>query len=309
MPFNRSHLIRHVDLFTLRLFLSAVEEQQISRAAMRENVAVSTAGKRIQDLEDIAGIRLLERTPKGVVPSPAGRVLVRCVRAIFDNIDNMRAEIAAITDGLAGEVTIASARSIIAPFLSPSLGKFSRDYPQVELIVLELENAEIVQAVAHGDADFGVFARAPELDLTGVNTQPYRKDRMVAVIPWGHPLAKSPSVSFTDVLPENLIISTPMLDTFAAQAKRIGKDFKPKLQVRSAGVAISLAQAGIGITIQPECLLGMELFNEVAVVDLAEPWAMRSLHIATPRSRAPTPATSALVALLLAQAEAADASL
>ena len=77
MTFNRLHLIRQVDLFTLRLFLSAIEEQQIGRAAIRENIAASTATKRIQDLEEIAGVRLLERTPKGVSASPAGAVLAR----------------------------------------------------------------------------------------------------------------------------------------------------------------------------------------------------------------------------------------
>lgn len=46
MPFNRLHLIRQVDLFTLRLFLSAVEEQQIGRAAIRENIAASDLDRR-----------------------------------------------------------------------------------------------------------------------------------------------------------------------------------------------------------------------------------------------------------------------
>ena len=44
MPtFNRMHLIRQVDLFTLQLFLSAIEERQIGLAAIRENIAASTA--------------------------------------------------------------------------------------------------------------------------------------------------------------------------------------------------------------------------------------------------------------------------
>src|ERR1700758_4417112 len=110
--FNRLHLIRQVDLFTLRLFLSAVEEQQIGRAAIRENIAASTATKRIQDLEDIAGVELLERNPKGVVPTPAGEVLVRYIRMIFGNLDSMRAEIAAFSEGIRGELTVASARTI-----------------------------------------------------------------------------------------------------------------------------------------------------------------------------------------------------
>ena len=241
--FSRLHLIRQVDLFTLRLFLSAVEEQQIGLAAIRENIAASTATKRIQDLEDIAGVKLLERGPKGVVPSPAGAVLVRYIRTIFDNLEDMRAEIAAFTEGMRGEVTIASARSIIVPFLARELGDYSRNFPLVDLVVREVENAEIVEAVSHGEAAIGVFARAHELDLGAVDVIPYRRDRLVAVVPRGHPLSERSSVSFDDLLPQNLIAVAAMLGAFHAAARRLGQEFKPKFSVKSAGVAISLVQA------------------------------------------------------------------
>ena len=299
MTFNRLHLIRQVDLFTLRLFLSAVEEQQIGRAAIRENIAASTATKRIQDLEEIAGIELLERTPKGVAPTPAGEVLVRCIRAIFGNLDDMRAQIAAFTEGVRGEVSVASARTIFAPFLARELGDFARDFPRVDLIVREVENADIVQAVSQGECDIGVFAVVRDLDLSGVETIPYRTDRLVAVVPRSHPLSDRTSVSFEDLMPENLIAVGAMNATFAAAARRLGSEYKPKYSVRSSGVAISLVQAGLGVTVQPECVVGLELFDRVAAIDLTEPWAKRIIQIATPRGRTQSPAAMALVKQLV----------
>lgn len=148
--FNKTRLLRQVDFFTLRLFLSAVEEGQIGRAALRENIAPSAATKRIQELEDVVGLRLLERTPKGVILSPAGEVLVRHIRQIFTNVDELRAELSAFSEGVRGEVSVASARSIIAPYLAHEFGAYIRDYPLVDLIVREVENAAIVQAVAQG---------------------------------------------------------------------------------------------------------------------------------------------------------------
>ena len=299
MTFNRMHLIRQVDLFTLRLFLSAVEEQQIGRAAIRENIAASTATKRIQDLEEIAGVKLLERTPKGVAPSPAGEVLVRCIRSIFSQLDDLRAEIATFTDGMRGELTIASARSIIAPFLARELGDYARAFPLVDLVVREMDNTDIVRAVVQGDVDIGVYAAADDLDLEGVDVVPYRKDRMVAVLPIGHPLADRPSVTLEDLLTENVIVVGPMVAAFREAAKRLGRDFKPEYNVRSAGVAISLVQEGLGVTVQPECLVGTELLDRVAVVDLSEPWAIRLINIATVLGRMPSPAGRALIGQLL----------
>ena len=63
-------LVRRVDLFSLKLFLTAIEEGQIGRAAAREYIAPSAATKRIQDLEDLAGVKLFDRNAKGVVPRP-----------------------------------------------------------------------------------------------------------------------------------------------------------------------------------------------------------------------------------------------
>ncbi|VWC82725.1 LysR family transcriptional regulator [Burkholderia lata] len=299
--FNRLHLIRQVDLLTLKLFLSAVEEQQIGLAAIRENVAASTATKRIQDLEDIAGIKLLERSPKGVVPSPAGEVLVRYLRRIFANLDDMRSEIASFTDGMRGELTIASARSIIVPFLAREIGEFQRAYPLVKIVVRELDNAGIVQAVARSEVDVGVFAAAHALDLGGVDVTPYREDRLIAVVPQGHPLAARTSVTTEDLLSENLIVVGAMVGAIRAAARRLGVDFQPRYDVRSTGVAVSLVQAGLGVTVQPECMVSHELFNRVAVLELAEPWAVRRVQVATARGRELNPIARALIEQLLDQ--------
>jgi DNA-binding transcriptional LysR family regulator len=299
MTFNRLHLIRQVDLFTLRLFLSVVEEQQIGRAAIRENIAASTATKRIHDLEEIAGIELFERTPKGVNPTAAGEVLARYVRSIFGSLDDMRAEIAAFSEGVRGEVTVASARTIIVPFLARELGDFARDFPKVDLVVRELDNAEITQAVAQGEADVGVFGVVRDISVSGVDTADYRTDRLVAIVPQAHPLAERTSVSFKDLMAENLIVASAMHATFATAAGRLGGEYRPKYSVRSSGVAISLVQAGLGVTVQPECVLGRDMFDRVGVLALTDPWARRIIRIATPHGRTPGPAARALIRQLL----------
>ena len=295
MPFNRSYLIRQVDLFTLKLFLSTVEEGQIGRAANRENIAASTATKRIQDLEYIAGIALLDRNPKGVSPTPAGAVLVRYLREVFGQLDNLRAEIDAFSEGMRGELTIASARSIIAPFLADQIGVFSRSYPRVEVIVREMENPAILSALRHGEADVGIYAAAQGLDENGLDIVPYRKDRLVAVVPRDHVLALRPSVDFATLLPDNLIPVSALLGAFHAAAARIGQQYAPKYSVRSAGVATSLVAAGLGVTIQPECLVTPDQRERVAVLELAEPWANRVILIATAHGRITSPATGAFI--------------
>ena len=299
MTFNRLHLIRQVDLFSLRLFLSAVEEEQIGRAAIREHISASTATKRIQDLEEIVGQALLARTPKGVTATPAGEALARCIHSIFSSLEEFRSEIAEFSDGIRGEVVVASMRTIISPFLARELGDFSRDFPLVELLVSEMQNVDIVPAVVRGDADVGVFAAANGIDLSGVNRVSYRKDRLVAVVPRRSALAERTSVTFANLLAENVIPATSLVSLFAAAAKRAGSEFVPKYSVLSSGVAISLVRAGLGVTIQPESAVAPEALADVAMIDLSEPWAVRMISIATAKGRSLNPAARALISQLL----------
>lgn len=264
----RLHLIRQVDLFARRLCLSAIEERQIGLAAIRENIAPSTATKRIQVLEDIAGVELLERGPKGVVPSPAGAVLERYARSIFGSLDAVRSEIAAITEGVQGELSVVSARTIVVPFLAREIGEFGREYPLVEVGLHETENVNIARQVARGEADLG----------------------------------------FKDLASERLIAPRAMVGAFRAAARRLGDEFRSPHRVRSGEVAIGLVHAGLGVTVVPECLLDHALLSRVAVLRFDEPWAIRRIHIATPSGRTPSPAARAFIHQLSVRPSAGEES-
>ncbi|MEX3786467.1 LysR family transcriptional regulator [Paraburkholderia sp. BR14374] len=107
---NIHSLTRRIDLFTLRLFLTVVEEQQIRRAALTENVTPSATTRRIQDLVDMTGIGLLDRLPGGMVTSAAGEVLARHLRLLFANLDVMRREVSEFTKGVRGHISVSSER-------------------------------------------------------------------------------------------------------------------------------------------------------------------------------------------------------
>src|SRR5262245_39450924 len=111
-------LIRRVDLFTLKLFLTAIEEGQIGRAAAREHVVPSAATKRIQDLEELVGVKLFDRNARGVVPSQAGLAFARHVRIVLATLDDMRRELAALTEGVRGHISIAAPGLLIVQFLA-----------------------------------------------------------------------------------------------------------------------------------------------------------------------------------------------
>ncbi|WP_167334474.1 helix-turn-helix domain-containing protein [Pseudomonas cremoricolorata] len=67
------HLIKKLDLTSLHLLVSIHEEGSLTKAAEREMLALSAASKRLQEVEQVLGIALFERTLKGMKPTAAGK--------------------------------------------------------------------------------------------------------------------------------------------------------------------------------------------------------------------------------------------
>src|SRR6185503_16178747 len=72
-----------IDIPALSLFVAAVEEKSLSRAAEREHIVTSAASKRIIELERQLGVVLLHRHGRGVEPTPAGAMFYQHARAVL----------------------------------------------------------------------------------------------------------------------------------------------------------------------------------------------------------------------------------
>ena len=298
-------LVRKVDLFTLKLFLTAIEEGQIGRAAVREHIAASAATKRIQDLEDLAGLKLLDRSPKGVVPSAAGEVFARHIRMMLANLDDMRREIGEFTEGIRGHVAICAPRLIITEFLGNEIGDFTRRFPLVNIEVREDSNANAVKAVAAGDVDLSVFIANNELPCDTIDMVEYRSDRLVAVLPPDHPLSKRSSLTLEELLDLDFVAHhTTVITGIRRAAIGIGRELHVKFSVNTVESARSLVRAGLGVTVQPGCMLSVEDHAQLATVPLAGDWAKLSHCIGTLRGRSLTAAAKALIDQLTSHASA-----
>ncbi|NML97082.1 LysR family transcriptional regulator [Paraburkholderia sp. RP-4-7] len=290
------NLVRKVDLFTLKLFLTAIEEGQIGRAAVREHIAPSAATKRIQDLEDLAGLKLLDRSPKGVVPSSAGEVFARHIRMMLANLDDMRREIGEFSEGIRGHVAVCAPRLMITEFLGNEIGDFTRRFPLVNVEVLEDSNANAVRAVAAGDVDLSVFVANNELPCDTLDIVEYRPDRLVAVLPPNHPLSGRSSLALDELLDLDFVAHhTTVITGIQRAALGIGRELHVKYSVNTVESARSLVRAGLGITVQPGCMLSVEDQAQLATVPLAGDWARLSHCIGTLHGRSLTAAAKALI--------------
>jgi DNA-binding transcriptional LysR family regulator len=284
-----------VDLTTLNLFVTVVEEASIARAAKRMNLAASAISKRMADLELSLNVRLFERKPTGMYPTAAATALLHHARVIRRNLAELECEMVDYAGGMRGTIRVQANATAMASYLPDDLKSFLLLFPNVRIEIEESITPATIRAVADSTADIGIFGDvvAPsELD-----TMVYRDDRLALLVPAGHPLAGSGSATLEDVA-RYPFIGNPRgssIDTALARAiNDIGASLT--ISIRSAGFdAISrLVEAGIGIAVVPESVARVyvrSLGVETLALDTA--WAARRLMICVRNREALTPPAAA----------------
>lgn len=273
------------DLTDLRLFVAIAEAGNLTRGAERSHLAPSSASHRLRLLEESLGTSLFERQARGVSLTPAGRALLRHARQVFARLEQMHAELAPFARGIRGQVSLWANTHATHTFLPDDLAEFLRAHPQVSVSLEEHTSPDIVLAVAKGEVELGVVAESPlESVLEGsVSLLPYRQDRLVLVVPAGHPLAARVGVKFAETLefPFVMLHAGSAIHSFTVQAAAtLGRHLDVRIQVRSFDAVCRMVGAGVGIGLVPRsALVGLSLREPPGQVELDEPWAQRDLQV------------------------------
>src|SRR6187200_337237 len=146
------------DLNELRAFCVAADLGSLGRAALRLHVSQPSLSKRLASLEAKVGVRLLERSPRGVVLTPAGRRLYGQAGALLEGAD----EVAEVMLGIRHTGTVvrlAASHSATEAFIAGLLTTLDVAI-SIELVTA---NSQVVRSlVADGRADVGVAASRPD---------------------------------------------------------------------------------------------------------------------------------------------------
>jgi len=275
-------IIVRLSLLTLRIFLAAVEEGNIGKAAQREHIAASAVSKRIRDLEAELQVKLLRRHVKGVEPTAAGTALAGHVRNLFGILGRMRGELSEHAEGEHGQVRVHANGSAIVEYLAEQVRDFRAAHPMVRIDLQEELSAEVVRSVHDGVADLGIYAGNVEAP-PGLQIFPYRTDRLMVILPASHPLAGRATVAFEELLDLDHIAvaeSSSLAALLAEIAGTLNRPINVICTVTRNEVARSMVQAGLGVAILPEGFVRpYEGALRIRGVPLVDAWARRQLNI------------------------------
>ena len=125
------HVSRRLKLRQLDVLLAVVQWGSMAKAAEHLAISQPVVSKTIADLEHTLGVRLLDRSSRGVEPTFYGRALLKRSAAVFNDLRTSVAELEFLSDPTAGEVRIGSSEAVAAGMLGAIIARLSRKHPRL----------------------------------------------------------------------------------------------------------------------------------------------------------------------------------
>ena len=248
-----------MELRHLRYFVAVAEELNFRKASDRLRVAQPALSRQIQDLESDVGVRLLDRNTTSVRLTDAGAAFLEQSRLTLSQSQRAIAIAREAAKGLRGRITVGYLAPLLTGFMPPTLKAFCAKYPNVDVSMVELSNAEQFVALESGaiHAGFGVKESAKPLpkafEMTLIARSPFR-----AVVARGHRFAKVSKIPLTELIREPLI-ALAMKKGMAPHADAMQKIFSerrikhpPIRAIEGAESFLATLESGIGVSLMGE---------------------------------------------------------
>lgn len=282
----------HYDFGDLRLLLTLLRCRSLSNAAFELHLTVSAVSLRLKNLEEQVGVRLFERTPRGLVETRPCLVLAEHARTVLEKTADLEAAMRPFSGQPPEPLRLFSNSCGIENFLCAFLGGWLSNHPRLRCTITQRRSAGILEALSTGEADVGIIGgaaaratgrrrRAPGAPVV----MPFTRDRYVAVVPEGHPLAADPHepLAFREVLGTRyaaLPPDTPMSEAMKERADRLGFSFRPIVEAPGFRHLVELAQRAGLLAVVPRS--SVTDLPGVVMRELSDAWADRPMAVALP---------------------------
>lgn len=289
----------------LKYFLSVVRTGSIRAAADVLNVAPSAISRQIAELEATCGSMLIERLPRGVVPTEAGKLMAEHAQRQADEVAMLADRLRQLRGLKQGTVHICCGAGFTDDLMENGLARFSAAHPGISYKVSLGTTDRIIGAVASGDADIGVAYNPivhPEVRAVVTSRQP-----IAAIVPAGHPLAEHGREIGLSAFSGERAALLPADHGVRQLLGRVEADggfrLTPRLESASFELLRRFVTAGMGVTFLPEFAVFTELrAGPFAAIRLSDPLlTAAATHLVVRVGRRLPEAANALVSWLADQ--------
>jgi DNA-binding transcriptional LysR family regulator len=268
------------DLDDLRGFVAVAELGSFHAAADALHLSQPALTRRIQKLEAVLGVQLIERDTRQLRLSSVGRDFFFKAERVLDELDAAVLGIRELADRVSGEVTIGAVPTATYYFLPRVIEDFNARYPRIRIRILDLSANDVLEAVKRGQAEFGINllgAQEPDLDF-----EPLLRDPFLLVCRKDHPLASLEQVSWADMAPHRFItVGRLSGNRIILDAALADLAVRPRwfYEVQHLSTSLGLVEAGLGVAAVPQLAVPTGQHAVLVVRPLVEPVVTRVMGI------------------------------
>lgn len=289
-----------MNLNHLRVFHAVAQAGSITAAARSLQVSQPAVSKQLGELEGVLGAQLVDRLPRGIRLTAAGRALSEHAGRIFGIERTAEIELAALVGVRVGQLTLGASTTIGSYLVPRVLGAFRRQHPRLRLD-LQIGNTAVVHDL--------VRRQVVELGLTeGLVTDDdleaavFDQDDMVAIAAPGDPVLATMPLSARELVALPFVMrergsGTREVIEAALAKKRLVVE--PVMSLGSTEAVKNAVAARLGVAIVSRLTVEPELAGgSLVAIELSDLKIRRALHLVEARGRSRSPAASRFLELL-----------
>lgn len=290
----------------LRVLRAVARTGSFSAAARDLGCTQPAVSQQMKALEHAAGTPLLVRGAREMRLTEAGDALVRHAAGILAGLTAAEEEVAAIAGLRAGRVRLTSFPSGSSTLVPGAVADMRDRHPGTKVSLVEAEPPRSVEMLRAGDCDITLAFRYVDLPTPAEESwddlvvRPLLTDRLVGVVPEGHPLAgRDGPARFAELAEEQWIAGCPRCRRHLVEVcERTG--FTPRIDFATDDypAVVGLVAAGLGVAVLPELALESVRPKGVAVVEML-PAVEREVVALTLPDLAHVPAVDMMLARLV----------
>ncbi|HUB76379.1 MAG TPA: LysR substrate-binding domain-containing protein [Solirubrobacteraceae bacterium] len=297
-----------LQLSRLKVFVEVAKQGSISAAAEQLSYTQSAVSQQIAALEAETGVTLIERLPRGVRLTTAGRTLLAHAEGILGRLTAAEADMEAIAGLRGGQLRMASFPTAGATLMPLAIAMFRAQHPEVELTLAEGEPEEIAPRLYAGEFDLALlfeFEGTSDSLTESLIRQPLFEDPMFLALPADHPLAARRTLRLADLRAESWVqtsSSSPCARHVVRSCHAAGFDPIVSFESDDYQTVQGLVAAGVGVALVPKLALAMGR-EDIAIRALSPSSPVRHVIAATPEDSRLTPAAAAMTTIMDSVAE------
>ncbi len=269
-----------MDVRQIQSFVSLYRVRNVTRAALELGLVQPAVSAHIAKLEAEFGVRLFNRTPRGMTPTAEGETLHRLLLPLARELESVRQGMLDLGGRPGGVVRLGAVPSLSVGVVPHCLAGFCKSHPDVSVQLVEGYSATLLQQVEAGGLDLAVINDLRQPGALVV--QPLVDEELVIVTAAGSALPGSTRVTLEQLTRIDVIVPSrgqglrALLDRTLAQA---GLVLRPRLEFDALTPTLELVRRGEWAAVLPLIAVARELeVGEFKIHRLAEP-VRRSLVI------------------------------